>query len=181
MRYESNTGLIEGAGYIASPNFNERPAGVAPEALIIHAISLPPEDFGGDGVERLFTNRLDPEAHPYYKEIAGLEVSAHLFIRRDGEVIQFVPLDKRAWHAGVSACEGRDNVNDFSIGIELEGSDSQPFEDAQYTRLAEVAQLIMSAFPAITPDRIYGHSDIAPGRKTDPGPHFDWVRFRSLL
>ena len=172
---------MEGARFVPSPNFDSRPTGSAIEVIVVHNISLPPGQFGGPDIERLFTNTLDPAAHPFFREIAGLTVSAHLLIRRDGEVIQFVPFGERAWHAGRSCCEGRERVNDFSIGIELEGSDDTPFEDAQYDRLAKITRALMRAYPAITPARIVGHSDIAPGRKTDPGPHFDWPRYRRMV
>jgi AmpD protein len=179
MRYDPDTGLIEGIPFIPSPNFDERPQGAAPEVLVVHAISLPPGQFGGEDVERFFCNQLDCATHSFYPEIEGLRVSAHLFIRRNGQVVQFVPLTKRAWHAGESECEGRDDVNSFSIGIELEGCDELPFEDAQYETLAQVAQLLFREFPRINGNRVYGHSEISPGRKTDPGPHFDWQRFRT--
>ena len=177
----ASDGLLQGARYIPSPNFDERPAGVDVDVLIVHCISLPPGEYGGAGIVDLFSNRLDPNAHPYYSEIAGLRVSAHLLIRRSGEVIQFVPLDKRAWHAGESCCEGRMRVNDFSIGIELEGTDAEPYELAQYSALANAARAIMRRYPGITPRRIYGHSDIAPWRKTDPGPFFEWRRLIEQL
>ncbi len=180
MHYDPATGLIEGTEFIPSPNFDERPEGGIPEVLIVHAISLPPGEFGGEEVERFFCNQLDCTTHPFYREIEGMRVSSHLFIRRDGSVVQFVPLNKRAWHAGVSECEGRTNVNDFSVGIELEGCDELPFEDEQYRALAAVTRLLFEYFPDMNPDRIYGHSDVAPGRKTDPGPCFDWRRFRAL-
>lgn len=170
------TGLIHGARQIASPNRNGRPAGSAIELLVIHNISLPPGIFGGNGIVELFTNRLDPDAHPYYAEIAHLKVSAHLLLRRDGSALQFVPCNDRAWHAGASAWNGREQCNDFSIGIELEGTDDVPFTPAQYTHLIGVAQLLMRAYPI---RHAVGHSDIAPGRKTDPGPHFGWRLFRS--
>jgi AmpD protein len=183
MRYlvDIETGLVRDAEFCQSPNFDERPEGADPEVVVIHAISLPPGKFGGDAIDRLFTNSLDPEAHPYFREIEGLKVSAHLLVRRDGKVCQFVPLHKRAWHAGVSECEGRDCVNDFSIGIELEGCDDKPFEAPQYEALASISKQLINTYPGITPERVYGHSDIAPGRKTDPGPHFDWDYFRQLL
>lgn len=181
LQLDVSTGLIEGVRQVASPNCDERPAGMAIDVLVIHAISLPPGDFGGDQVEALFCNRLDPAGHPFYREIAGLRVSAHLLIRRDGAMIQFVPLHKRAWHAGQSRHEGRPRVNDFSIGIELEGTDDLPFEDPQYEQLGRVTQLLLQAYPEITPARIVGHSDIAPGRKTDPGPCFDWRRYQDRL
>lgn len=173
-------GLLAAARFVPSPNFDARPEGMTIDALIVHAISLPPGEFGGPDIERLFTNRLDPEAHPYFRTIAHLRVSAHLLIRRDGELIQFVRFADRAWHAGESCCEGRTRVNDFSIGIELEGSDEFPFTDIQYLRLAAVTHALMHAYPAITPARLYGHSDISPGRKTDPGPHFNWAHYRAL-
>lgn len=178
MRIDIATGFVEGAFYIPSPNWDDRPPGAAIEVLILHAISLPPGEFGGPGIEQLFCNQLNPDEHPYYREICQLQVSAHLLIRRDGALYQFVPLHRRAWHAGQSYCEGRQRVNDFSIGIELEGADDKPFEEAQYATLAALASALMRAYPTITPARIYGHSDISPGRKTDPGPCFDWDRFR---
>lgn len=178
MIVDMQTGLVQGVRYIPSPNCDDRPDGANIEVLVIHAISLPPGQFGGPGIEQLFSNRLNPDEHPYYKEIRGLEVSAHLLIRRDGNICQFVPLHRRAWHAGQSCCEGRNRVNDFSIGVELEGSDEVPFEDAQYRALTTLTRALMHAYPAITPARIYGHADISPGRKTDPGPCFDWQRYR---
>jgi AmpD protein len=181
MRVDPASGLIEGVRFVPSPNCDARPTGAAPEVLIIHAISLPPGQFGGPAIEALFCNALDPGAHPYYSQIHGLEVSAHLLVRRDGSVTQFVPLHLRAWHAGQSCCEGRTRVNDFSIGIELEGADDVPFEPVQYDALGALSRAILRAYPAITPQRIYGHADISPGRKTDPGPHFEWRRLRALL
>lgn len=175
------SGLVTGARFVPSPNCDARPTGAAPEVLIIHAISLPPGEFGGPGIERLFCNALDPAEHSYYEEIKDLRVSAHLLLRRNGDLTQFVPLHLRAWHAGQSQCEGRARVNDFSIGIELEGCDDIPFEDAQYRMLAELTHRLLRAYPVITPSRIYGHSDISPGRKTDPGPQFDWTRYRASL
>lgn len=172
---------LPGATPQPSPNADERPDGCPVDLLVIHNISLPPGKFGGDFVEDLFLNRLDPDAHPYFATIAGLRVSSHLFIRRDGRCTQFVALDRRAWHAGVSCFDGRERCNDFSIGIELEGSDDTAFTDPQYSRLAEMTQAIHRHYPAITSDRITGHSDIAPQRKTDPGPHFDWQRYRDSL
>lgn len=163
---------------VASPNHDARPSGVAIDLLVIHAISLPPGSFGGPGIEQLFTNRLDPAAHPYYREVAALRVSSHFLIRRDGSLVQFVPCGRRAWHAGVSVWRGRERCNDFSIGVELEGTDEQPFEDAQYTRLAALTQALRSRYPVTD---IAGHADIAPGRKTDPGPYFDWARYRGAL
>jgi AmpD protein len=178
---DTQSGLLAGARFVASPNHDARPDGAAPEVLVVHSISLPPGKFGGGAVEALFTNQLNPSEHPSFRELQSVTVSSHLFIRRDGEVVQFVPFHLRAWHAGESFCEGRTRVNDFSIGIELEGTDTALFEDVQYERLAEVARAIMRAYPAVTPQRIYGHADIAPGRKTDPGAGFDWERFLVAL
>ncbi len=166
---------------LSSPHCDERPEGETISLLVIHNISLPPGQFGSDDVEQLFMGTLDCDRHPFYAQLRGLRVSSHLFIRRDGEVLQFVPYQMRAWHAGVSRMQGRERCNDFSIGIELEGTDHQPYTDAQYLALAAVSRDIMRRFPAITLGRIVGHNDIAPGRKTDPGPAFDWPRFRQLL
>ena len=181
MNVDVASGLIEEARFVPSPNCDARPTGQRPEVLIVHAISLPPGQYGGPGVEQLFCNALDGAEHPYYAGVRHLTVSAHAFVRRDGALVHFVPLHLRAWHAGESRCEGRSRVNDFSIGIELEGGDEAPFDDAQYHTLVELTRALVAAYPAITPARIYGHSDIAPGRKTDPGPHFDWARFRATL
>ncbi len=177
MQIDATTGLIRGASYVASPNCDARPEGAPIDTLVIHSISLPPGKFGGHGIEQLFCNTLNPDEHPYYREIQGLKVSTHALIRRNGRIIQFVPLHRRAWHAGLSYCEGRTRINDFSIGVELEGADNLPFEDAQYESLAKLTNALRQAYPAITPERIYGHCDIAPGRKTDPGPTFDWKRY----
>ena len=151
------------------------------DLVVVHGISLPPGRFGGPWVERLFLGRLDPEAHPSFRELAGLRVSAHLFIRRDGELVQFVPLERRAWHAGRSCHEGREGCNDFSVGIELEGTDELPYEPVQYRVLAAVCRELMRRFPALSPERVVGHCHVAPGRKTDPGPAFDWALLRRLL
>jgi len=167
-------GLLDTAQFIASPNCDERPIGTDISLLVIHNISLPPNDFGGDGVIELFTNQIDPQAHPYYQSLQELKVSAHFFIRRDGTTIQFVSCHDRAWHAGVSSWQGKDRCNDFSIGIELEGSDITPFTDAQYTTLIALTQCVNDRYPI---KDIAGHSDIAPGRKTDPGPCFEWRRY----
>lgn len=172
---------LSGARQLPSPNFNERPAGEPLSLLVIHNISLPPGQFGTGHVALFFQNRLPVDADPFYEEIRELEVSAHLLIERDGAVTQFVDFDKRAWHAGASRFDGRDNCNDFAIGIELEGTDSEPYTDAQYQALQAATRALQAAYPAITRDRITGHSDIAPGRKTDPGPAFDWLRYRSGL
>lgn len=181
MKVDVLPGVIDGARFVPSPNCDARPPGTRPEVLIIHSISLPPGQFGGSAIEQLFCNTLDATAHPYYAGIRELKVSAHLLVRRDGDVVQYVPFHLRAWHAGQSQCEGRPRVNDFSIGIELEGCDDTPFEDAQYEVLADVTRALIVAYPAITPARMYGHCDIAPGRKTDPGPCFDWSRLRAAL
>ncbi|MDP1614149.1 MAG: 1,6-anhydro-N-acetylmuramyl-L-alanine amidase AmpD [Sulfuritalea sp.] len=162
---------------IPSPNFDERPQGALIELIVIHAISLPPDEFGSQGIIQLFTNQLDPQEHPYFREIQDLRVSAHFLVRRDGELIQFVPCARRAWHAGVSIWQGRENCNDFSIGIELEGCDRLPFEDAQYRALNRLLTQLRRRYPI---DAVVGHSDIAPGRKTDPGPCFDWRRVRRV-
>lgn len=159
----------------ASPNCDARPVDTKPELIVIHAISLPPGQFGGPFIAQLFTNTLDPGAHPYFAEIAGLRVSAHAVITRDGRCTQFVPFTQRAWHAGVSCWRGRERCNDFSIGIELEGADTHPFTDRQYVTLVRLIRWLRVTYAELTPDAIAGHSDIAPGRKTDPGPAFDWA------
>lgn len=169
-------GLLEGVRYIACPNCDERPPGTPIDLLVIHCISLPPGEFGGPGIIQLFTNSLDHDAHPYYDRLRGLRVSAHFLVRRDGETLQFVPCSKRAWHAGESQWEGRRCCNDFSIGIELEGTDDAPFTAAQYESLALLTRALLTAYPIRA---AAGHSHVAPGRKTDPGPHFDWQRFRA--
>ena len=171
-------GLLRGARQIPSPNHDERPPQTAVTLLVIHGISLPPGRFGGDAIERLFTNTLDCNAHPSFDVLRGLKVSAHFLIRRSGSLLQFVPGDRRAWHAGVSSWAGRPRCNDFSIGVELEGTDDIPYTAAQYVRLARLTRLLRQRYPITD---IAGHSDIAPGRKTDPGPSFDWKRFRTLL
>lgn len=174
----SEEGLLEGVRYIASPNWDERPAGCAVELLVIHYISLPPGEFGGPAIEQFFTNRLEPAAHPFFATIAELKASAHFLIRRDGKIIQFVPCAKRAWHAGESSWKGRSRCNDFSIGIEVEGDERVPFTPVQYRRLAALTYALKTRYPILD---ILGHSDIAPLRKTDPGPQFDWARYRTLI
>ena len=164
-----------------SPNHDSRPADTRINLLVIHNISLPPGEFGGPWIQDLFLNKLDPRRHPYFREIAHLQVSSHLLIRRDGQLLQFVPLEQRAWHAGVSCFQGQEKCNDFSIGIELEGSDETAFTDAQYATLAATTRSIQALYPEIDKAHIVGHSDIAPERKTDPGPNFDWPRYRALL
>jgi AmpD protein len=171
-------GLASGVSYVPSPNCDERPPGTAIELLVVHAISLPPGEFGGPHIEALFTNRLDPSLHPYYAGIAGLRVSAHFLVQRDGAITQFVPCGRRAWHAGDSSWRGRARCNDFSIGVELEGADDAPFEPVQYAVLASITRALRARYAIAD---IVGHSDIAPGRKSDPGPHFDWNRYRALL
>ncbi len=171
-------GWLAGARQVVSPNCDDRPPGQPVRLIVVHAISLPPGRFGGDGIERLFTNALDPAAHPYYREIRSLRVSAHFLIRRDGGIVQFVPCDRRAWHAGTSLWRGVERCNDFSIGIELEGSDEAPFESPQYRALARLIQALRRRYPI---EDIVGHADVAPDRKTDPGPHFDWAQLQRLL
>ncbi len=175
-------GKYSRARQVVSPNCDDRPKNMLPEALIIHSISLPPGEYQSTHVEQFFCNQLDPNEHPYFNDICHLTVSSHFFIRRDAEVIQFVNADQRAWHAGVSHCLGRDNVNDFSIGIELEGWDeaSDGFTNEQYQALGELCKSLIQEYD-ITPNHIFGHSDIAPGRKNDPGPHFDWQKFKASL
>ena len=180
-KIDGATGLLEGARQVLSPHCDERPAGVAPELLIVHGISLPPGEFGGPWIDRLFTGTLPADAHPSFPERAGLRVSAHVLIRRDGEMVQYVAFGRRAWHAGRSEYRGRTRCNDFSIGIELEGTDDTPYADAQYAALAALVGALLETYPTLTPDAVVGHSDVAPGRKTDPGASFDWPRLRSLL
>jgi len=181
MRIDRKNGIVAGARQVASPNCDDRPPGVEPELIVLHGISLPPGQFGGDAIDRLFTNTLAPAAHPYFEQVAGLRVSSHLLIRRDGELVQYVPIHRRAWHAGESCYCGRNACNDFSVGIELEGADDLPYADAQYDRLAQLIRALIAAYPSLHRRRIVGHCDVAPGRKTDPGPSFDWQRFYGLL
>ena len=181
LRVDAATGLLRGATQLASPNCDARPPGILPELIVVHGISLPPGEFGGPWIDRLFRNALDPSAHPAFAELEGLRVSSHLLIRRDGEVIQYVRLDCRAWHAGRSRFAGRDNCNDFSVGIELEGADDQPYATAQYQRLCATIKALRRGIPSLAKAPVVGHSDIAPGRKTDPGPAFDWLRLERLL
>ncbi|MDY0064991.1 MAG: 1,6-anhydro-N-acetylmuramyl-L-alanine amidase AmpD [Steroidobacteraceae bacterium] len=176
-----SSGLHARARQVASPNCDERPAGAAPELIVVHGVSLPPGEYGGPWIDELFTNRLAADAHPYFASIAALRVSAHLLIRRDGALVQYVPFHLRAWHAGVSNWRGRERCNDFSIGVELEGEDGTPYEPMQYRMLSTVILELCDAYPTLSTERIVGHSDIAPGRKTDPGPAFDWPRLRALL
>ena len=178
MRVDVSTGLLVGVKQVLSPFFDERPAGAVPDLLVLHGISLPPGEFGGPWVARLFTGNLPADAHPSFVERASLKVSAHLLIRRDGEVVQFVSFNDRAWHAGKSSWQGREACNDYSIGIECEGTDEVPYAAAQYATLRNLLPMLLEAYPRITPDRIVGHSDVAPGRKTDPGPSFEWSHVR---
>ena len=181
MKINTETGLIENVQYIASANTDERPALEDIDLVVIHSISLPPGEYGGPWIEKLFTNQLPADEHPYFKEIHELKVSSHVLIRRDGTVQQFVPFHQRAWHAGQSCYQGREACNDYSIGIELEGTDDSEFEDVQYQQLAELIKTLDSSYASIDKNRLTGHSDIAPGRKTDPGSGFDWDKLRRLL
>ncbi len=181
MKINTKSGLLESATQIASCNCDERPAGQPVSLIVVHNISLPPGEFGGPYISQLFTNQLDAGLHPYFADIHQLKVSSHILIRRDGEIIQYVPFHRRAWHAGVSEYCGQQACNDFSIGIELEGTDDIPYEPVQYTRLADLILELQRCYPDIAKDAITGHSDIAPGRKTDPGASFDWAYLKQLL
>lgn len=178
---DTASGLLAGARQVVSPNFDARPAGMTADLMIVHGISLPPGEYGGGWIDQLFTNTLAWDAHPYFKQIEGMKVSSHLLIRRDGEVVQYVPFHQRAWHAGASNYCGRERCNDFSIGIELEGVDDAAYEPAQYAVLSGVILALCRCYASLAPERVVGHSDIAPGRKTDPGAAFDWPRLRALL
>jgi AmpD protein len=180
LKVEPATGLLIGTRQVLSTHFDARPANAVAELIVVHGISLPPGEFGGPWIDRLFTGSLPADAHPYFAQIKG-RVSAHVVIRRDGRVTQYVPFGARAWHAGQSEYRGRPACNDFSIGIELEGTDDIPYTDAQYDQLAAVVRALLVAYPLLSATHITGHSDIAPGRKTDPGPAFDWPRFRQML
>jgi AmpD protein len=181
LQVDIDSGLMRGVRQVASPNRDTRPPGVAADLMVVHGISLPPGEFGGPWIDRLFTNTLPAEVHPYFAEVAALRVSSHLAVARDGAVTQYVKFTERAWHAGQSNYRGREACNDFSVGVELEGTDMLPYEPAQYGALAEIVAALCAAYPGLSPDRLVGHSDIAPGRKTDPGPAFDWPRARSLI
>jgi AmpD protein len=178
MRVDASTGLMAGVKQVLSPFFDERPSGVVPDLVVLHGISLPPGEFGGPWIARLFTGSLPADAHPSFVERVSLRVSAHLLIRRDGEPVQFVSFNDRAWHAGQSVWQGRQACNDYSIGIECEGADDAPYETAQYQSLRAILPMLLEAYPGITRERVVGHSDVAPGRKTDPGPTFDWSGIR---
>ena len=181
LKIDTATGLVLGTRQVLSPHFDARPAGTLADLIVVHGISLPPGEFGGPWIDRLFTGNLPPDVHPFFQSIAGGRVSAHALIRRDGEIVQYVPFAQRAWHAGKSEFGGRTACNDFSIGIELEGTDDVPYETAQYESLVVLIKALLAAYPSLTPDRIAGHDAIAPGRKTDPGASFDWPRLRAGL
>lgn len=181
LEVDVSSGLMYGVRQLPSPNSDARPEGSEPELIVVHGISLPPGAFGGPWIDYLFTNVLPADEHPYFAEISVRKVSAHLLVRRDGEITQYVPFFGRAWHAGQSQFDGRECCNDFSIGVELEGADTTPYTDVQYHVLANVVSALCRAYPRLSPHRTVGHSDISPGRKTDPGPAFDWVRARKLI
>jgi len=181
LTLDRNADWLLGIRRVISPNRDQRPVNTEIDLLVIHAISLPPGEFGGGYIDLLFTNSLPADAHPYFSGIAGSRVSAHVLIDRAGNLTQYVPFSDRAWHAGASEFRGRNHCNDFSIGIELEGCDDQPYTGAQYLMLARLTKTLQARWPAITRTRIVGHCDIAPGRKTDPGPKFDWARYFHLL
>jgi N-acetyl-anhydromuramoyl-L-alanine amidase len=181
LQVDLKTGLMREARQVASPNCDSRPSGVEADLIVIHGISLPPGEFGGPWIERLFTNRLPAEIHPYFAEVAALRVSSHLVVQRDGALTQYVSFADRAWHAGQSIYEGREACNDFSVGVELEGADTLPYEATQYDALAQAVAALCAAYPRLSAQRLVGHSDISPGRKTDPGPAFDWPRARRLI
>jgi AmpD protein len=180
-RLDAGTGLLEWARQVPSPNCDDRPPGMLPDLIVVHGISLPPGEFHGPWIDLLFSSALPRDEHPYFATVADLRVSAHLLIRRTGEVVQYVPFHRRAWHAGASSWQGRERCNDFSIGIELEGTDHTPYESTQYAMLARVIAELCRAYPSLSPGRIVGHSDVAPGRKSDPGLSFEWPRLRSLV
>ena len=186
LTIDTGRGLLSAARHVPSPNQDARPPGATLDLVLVHGISLPPGRYGGDWIERLFTNRLPPDAHDYFATIAHLRVSSHVLVRRDGELVQFVPFHARAWHAGASTWRHRVACNDYSVGIELEGDDDSPYAEVQYERLAAVVLALRRAYGTLVPDagggaRLAGHSDVAPGRKTDPGPFFDWPRLHALL
>jgi AmpD protein len=181
LQVDLKSGLMRGARQMPSPNHDPRPAGIEADLIVVHGISLPPGEFGGPWIDSLFTNALPAEVHPYFAEVCSLRVSSHLVVARDGAVTQYVAFTERAWHAGKSVYQGREACNDFSVGVELEGTDTLPYEAAQYDALAEVVAALCDAYPRLSPHRIVGHSDIAPGRKTDPGPAFDWPRALHLI
>jgi AmpD protein len=181
LEVDGASGHLTQARQVASPNYDARPDGSTLDLIVVHGISLPPNEFGGPEIDQLFTNTLRWDTHPYFKKIEGLKASTHLLIRRDGELVQYVAFKDRAWHAGASNYGGRERCNDFSIGIELEGADDLAYEPAQYRVLAEAIKALCKTYPSLSSDRIAGHSDIAPGRKTDPGVAFDWSRLKALI
>jgi AmpD protein len=181
LRIDPATDLLIGVRQVLSPHFDARPPQTPPELIVVHGISLPPGEFGGPQIDRLFTGTLDWEAHPYFKQIEGLRASAHVVIRRDGALTQYVPFSARAWHAGVSRYGTRSGCNDFSVGVELEGTDATPYTEAQYAQLVALLAALLAAYPSLAAEHIVGHSDVAPGRKSDPGPAFEWPRLRALL
>lgn len=181
FRLDAASGLLDEATQVSSPNCDERPAECSPGLIVVHGISLPPGEYGGPWIDRLFTNTLPADEHPYFAEIADLRVSSHFLIRRDGSLTQYVPVTKRAWHAGESSFEGRECCNDFSVGIELEGEDTIDYESIQYDSLAKLITSLRKQLPGLVDAPVVGHSDIAPGRKTDPGEAFDWDRLHKLL
>ena len=181
LRVDAATGLLAGVRQVLSPHRDARPPGTVPELIVIHGISLPPNEFGGAAIDQLFTGTLAWDAHPYFRQLEGLRASAHVLIRRDGALTQYVPFGERAWHAGASSYRGRAACNDFSIGIELEGTDTTPYTEAQYAALDALLRALFAAYPALSAEHLTGHSDIAPGRKSDPGPAFDWARVRAAL
>ncbi len=181
MKLSADGAWLTDARRVLSPNCDDRPLNCDISLIIVHGISLPPGEYGGHWIDDFFTNRLDASVHPYFAEIQHLRVSSHLLIRRDGELVQYVPFTRRAWHAGKSCYRTRHACNDFAIGIELEGQDEEPYEDLQYRQLAALIQVLRQRFPTIRGTDVVGHSDVAPGRKTDPGPAFDWRRLRRLL
>ena len=181
LQVDLASGLMRGIRQVPSANCDARPADAVAELIVVHGISLPPGEFGGPWIDKLFTNTLPPEVHPYFAEIGPMRVSSHLCIRRDGTLTQYVSFNQRAWHAGLSCYAGRTACNDFSIGVELEGTDTLPYEPVQYRILADAIAALCAAYPSLSPTRLVGHSDIAPGRKTDPGPAFDWPLARRLI
>jgi AmpD protein len=181
LEVDASTGWLGRVRRVESPNCDDRPAGARPDLIVVHGISLPPGEFGGPWIDALFTNSLPAEANPYFAQVAGLRVSAHVLVRRDGELVQYVPFHRRAWHAGASRWQGRERCNDYSIGIELEGTDARPYEPAQYAALSRLIAVLCRTYDLLSPDRIVGHSDIAPGRKSDPGIAFDWPLLGALV
>jgi AmpD protein len=178
---DASTGWLGQVRRVESPNCDDRPPATRPDLIVVHGISLPPGEFGGPWIDALFTNSLPADAHPYFAQVAGLKVSAHALVRRDGELVQYVPFHRRAWHAGQSRWLGRERCNDFSIGIELEGTDSLAYEPAQYAVLSHLIAALCRAYDSLSPDRIVGHGDVAPGRKSDPGIALDWPLLRALV